>query len=902
MESGEFLARIKLALEGQQSVVGGLKDTQAAVDKLSKTKVTIFTDKTGLVTGAKIQETLGEINKETTKGAGVMEQFGMAMKRALIVAPVWMILRNAMMAVTNTVQEQVKFLIDLETAMTRIKIVGKGTEEEYKTLRTALVGLAYTYGTTASEAADAAVLFAQQGRSVKETIELTRAAMLASKILGTDLKTAVDDMTAAVEGFKLGIGDATTIVDRWINVEKQFAVTSKDLADATKVAGASANQLGISMSEFLGDVTAAVEVTRKTGSEVARGLSFIYARLLTSGKDTVEQIAKIPFYLDSTGKATNEVGNQFRSISDILGDLAGKWEMLTTTEKLEIATALGSKRQMVILNALMQNYTASLDARIASLTSAGSAEKAFQLIQDTTATKLKQVGAAWNVLTTAVGDTTVFRETIGLFDKLILGFATLINYEKGYGAILSRELNQLQLANETRLNQVKSLEELIAVREKLAKAPQTDENIERLKTVTEAINSIGEKEYKIKFAFESGNIEQLKKVINSIIEETSQTKIKLNVRGEFEPKIVGLEKEIKDLQEKFVLPGDPLKWRDKLVKKEEELKKLYEEQNKQIKEQYKIQKGQELTNKLKLETIENESLISSTLTEKEEEQLDIEIKLLELKQSGLFTSEELIRKEIELVNQSKFQYDEHDKLLKIKQLENNANAAALIDSEKLIKQELELLKIRGTNTNQLLEIEAVLKAQLYGQDAVKNSLEYQFNLEKQITKEKLNQVEVSNESIALFKIAQKEGNEAARVIGEFLAGGIDYSQLGNFKDIFKKYFSQRAEEIEAAQYLGIPYRGAKGSVGNPEGRYYGAEGGRIPIPEFPQYNPIDLRAKQTSIKENKVTIDKLEVNLNTELKGKTKEEKATNLLSDIAQEIISSKELTKKIEDQIENF
>ena len=324
MAQGDFLAKIKLALEGKEAVVAGLQQTQQAAQQLSKTKVTTIFDKEGLVTGKKIEEPFAKTTDTAKKATPMMEQFGLAMRRALVVAPVWMILRGAIMAVTNTIQDQIKFLIEFETAITRIKIVGKGTAEEYNNLTNALVGLAYAYGTSASEAAQAALIFAQQGRTVKETIELTRAAMLASKILGTDIKTAVDDMTAAIEGFKLGIDDATMIVDRWINVERQFAVTSKDLADATKVAGASANQLGVTMSEFLGDVTAAVEVTRKSGSEVARGLSFIYARLLTSGQKTVEQISKIPFYMDATGKSTNAVGIQMRSISDILGELAGK--------------------------------------------------------------------------------------------------------------------------------------------------------------------------------------------------------------------------------------------------------------------------------------------------------------------------------------------------------------------------------------------------------------------------------------------------------------------------------------------------------------------------------------------------------------------------------------------------
>ena len=670
MTNEEFAIRMGIIVQGATEAAQQLQLIKTAAQQLTSTKIAPAVSPEVAVTGTKIAQTFKQVGEETKKTTSYLGQMGEAMKRALIVAPVWMIVRGTIQAVTRTIQDQIKFLIEFETAMARIKIVGKGTEAEYNHLQSALVNLAYTYGTTASEAAKAAVIFAQQGRTVKETIELTNAAMLASKILGTDIKTAVDDMTAAIEGFQLGIGGATSIVDKWINVEKQFAVTSKDLADATKVAGASANQLGITMSEFLGDVTAVVEVTRKSGSEAARGISFIYARLLTSGKETIEQITKIPFYLDATGKSTNTVGTQLRSVSDILGDLAGKWEALTVAEKLEIATSLGSKRQMVSLFALMQNYTASLDARIAALTSAGAAEKAFGIIQDTTTFKLNQVSTAWNVLTTAIGDTSSFKASLSLTDKMIINLAALINYEKAYGALYAREINKVQLSNETRLNEVKSLEELISVRNKLAKAPQTIENVERLKKVQDAIDVISAKESRIKVAIELGKPEELKKSIEDRLKELEMTKIRLMVSLEFEPKIAGAEKEKQDLQQKLKFTGgtDAIKLREQLAEKETEINKLYEEQSKSLDEQYKIQKGQETARQALIEGIDEEESFSTELTESEKERLSIEKELLLIRRDDANSLEKQIQKEIELTRQSKTLYEAHDKNLKIEEL------------------------------------------------------------------------------------------------------------------------------------------------------------------------------------------------------------------------------------------
>ena len=122
------------------------------------------------------------------RATGGMGDFISAMRRAVIVAPIWMIMRSAMMGVTSLIQNQIKFMLDMEDAMARIKIVGKGTTEEFKNLKNTMVALAFTYGVSASAALDAAQIFAQQGRSVAETIALTRIAMIGSKALGDDIR------------------------------------------------------------------------------------------------------------------------------------------------------------------------------------------------------------------------------------------------------------------------------------------------------------------------------------------------------------------------------------------------------------------------------------------------------------------------------------------------------------------------------------------------------------------------------------------------------------------------------------------------------------------------------------------------------------------------------------------
>ena len=895
---------IDVALNGQQQAVSGIQAVINKAKEAGNVRVTKIYDAQGSVTGAQIAQSFKQIGTEAAKANPRANMLVDSLKRAAIVAPIWMIMRNAMMLVFKTFTDQVKFLVEFETAMTRIKIVGKGTADEYNILSGALVNLAHAYGTSSAEAATAAVLFAQQGRNVRDTITLTATAMLASKILGTDIKTAVDDMTAAVEGFQISVGDSTKIVDKWINVEKQFAVTSKDLADATKVSGASANQLGVTIDEFLGDVTAVVEVTRKSGAEAARGIAFIYARLLTTGRQTVQQIAQVPYYLDATGKATNEVSGRLRSQAAILEDLAGKWSGLDKEEKLSIAKALGSMRQMTVLNALMQNYNTSLDARIAGLTSAGAAEKAFGLIQDTTAYKVQQLGSAWNVFTAAVANTDSFKSSISALDQFILGVTSLINLKAGYAAIAAKEINVMQLSNETRLNEVKSYQELIDVRTKLEAAKPTEENTNRLKLVQDAINAINEKEPKIKVAFDTGTPEVLQSTIQKRLNTLEELKVRLSLETEFGPQIAAAQDYIEKARAGIATSSgkENVEWTKRLADEESKLAAIYVKNETAVKSTLAINKGLEASKKNILSNEEALEAEETAITQQESEKLDIAKQINLAKESGLLTEQELLKLEIDLIEQSRFQQSVRKDALKVKELESKMASAILKDSETLISHELEILKLRGASESQLFAVENALQMQLHGEDAIRNSLKYKLEMEKQLTKEKLNQVEISNDSLSIYKLAQKYGIDAAKEVNELITGqttprGFENRAGSSAKAGYAEFFSSRKEAEDAATYFGL--EGGRGGY---------AEGSRIGIPEqnIGRARNLEELRQQYGVKPGEsvatsrpVNIQSIQVNVTPE---KGSEKTAEQLQIDIANAIRTDSKVRAALDEKIAEF
>jgi TP901 family phage tail tape measure protein len=693
MASGDFLARIKLALEGKAAVVAGLKETQAAAQKLSSTKVTTTYDKSGVATGKQIQETFKGIGTEAKKSSSDMGDFSRAISRAAIVAPVWMALRSAMMGVIQTVQSQIKFLLDLEDAMARIQIVGKGNAEQYKNLAYSLTGLAIAYGISATEALNAAKIFAQQGKTVSETFVLTRAAMIGAQVLGTTVTDATESMTAAMNSFGIPAQNAISIIDKFIAVEKEFAVTSQDLASGVKVVGASANQVGVSLAALTGDITAVVEVTRKSGSEAARGLQFIYARLLTSGRPVIEQLTGIKYYMDANGKATSALTGTLRNATDILDEVAGKWGELTNQERLSVAESLGSKRQLVVLNALMQNYSHSLDARVVALTSAGQAEKALNILMETTRYKHQQLISSANALTLAIGGSSAWKGLIDNISLALLYYTKLIDFEKGYRIELAKE-STAQLANiETRQSQITSIEELISLRDKLMSGPQSDKNTERIAQINEAIKATMESQPALKLAVESGDSKEIQRVRKDIEDKLLAEKITVQVGVDFIPQLAVLDKKKAEIQASLdsMAPfaegvlGWGKKEKSEIAAIDEKRNKLVKEQTKEAEKQLNLAKANKIEKDISDD--EEELILRGELTAKEKESLEIERELNNFKILSNSTTEQQIIKEMELVKASDAVYSAHERTLKLSKLEND-----LIDA-KLKKRDDEINKL-----------------------------------------------------------------------------------------------------------------------------------------------------------------------------------------------------------------
>ena len=212
--------------------------------------------------------------------------------------------------------------------------------------------------------------FAQQGKNQNEIIALTRTALIAMTAADLEAKQAVDLLTAATIQFNIAAQDSEIIIDKIQRVQALHAVTTQDLANALKILGSTAVEIGFSLDGLLGTIAAVGSATRKTGTEVANSLKTILARFFS--EDVVRT-------LDDIGIQALESSTSFKPVEETLDELAIKWKTLSEAERINIAIMVGQTRRYTDFVALMRNYQEKVLASEHSSQALGDAQKAAGL-------------------------------------------------------------------------------------------------------------------------------------------------------------------------------------------------------------------------------------------------------------------------------------------------------------------------------------------------------------------------------------------------------------------------------------------------------------------------------------------------------------------------------------------
>jgi TP901 family phage tail tape measure protein len=311
MASGDFLARIRLALEGKEKVISGLQEVQGAAQQLTKTKVTTIFDKEGAATGKKIEETFTKIKPAAEGAAGKMGDFEKALRRVIIVAPVWMAFRTIIMGFFQGIAAGVKYFEDFDRAIIKAQAVIQGVTGDMGTvvddLKMRIKDLSIGTGESMTKIAQAFYSFGETGLAFEESWKGTVAAVKYAMATLDDTEQVAKTMAITMKLLGHTIDETVPPSERQtVTMAKMYklwqlnAYESNEFTESLRNFLPTANTMGLTLDQTAA-LLATVNAAALRGSRGGTLLRTSFAKLLDNVDDLASSLGiRVNPELDTT--------------------------------------------------------------------------------------------------------------------------------------------------------------------------------------------------------------------------------------------------------------------------------------------------------------------------------------------------------------------------------------------------------------------------------------------------------------------------------------------------------------------------------------------------------------------------------------------------------------------------
>lgn len=264
----------------------------------------------------------------------------------------------------------IKSTIQVEKSLKDVNVILGLSTKQLTSFGNDLFKVANQTGQSFQVAADAAVELSRQGLSAVETLKRVKDALTLTRLSGLDVVSSVTAITTAINGFNDSALDSTAIINKLANVDAQFAVSSKDLADSLSRVGSTANDVGVSFDQLIGLVTAAKQITGREGSVIGNSLKTIFQRI--ERPEVLENLREI-------GVLTQDLSGKSLGATEVLTNLARAYKTLSSAQQNQViqlsAGVFQANQFRAILSDLAQQNSITSRATEASANSSDQAAR-----------------------------------------------------------------------------------------------------------------------------------------------------------------------------------------------------------------------------------------------------------------------------------------------------------------------------------------------------------------------------------------------------------------------------------------------------------------------------------------------------------------------------------------------
>lgn len=275
-------------------------------------------------------------------------------------------------------------------------------KHELEEMQSKLQGLAVKYGTTSHEMIESAKLWGRAYKDNNTVLALTDAATKLAVADAFDIVSANKALESSIMqwGFQIhnandAMSVSSRIIDSWTTLAHNYTVSAQTLSEANKRMAQSAAEVGVSFHSAQALVAVMARKTQADGGEIGNALKSIFGSIHSKKAISALQDFGIEVY-----KVGENGEKSFRKVDDVLLDLMIKAQGSKESMEGLLKAISGGKWQWNKADAML-DLNEYLEALKQSSSSMGFTNAQVGMQLDTIETKLKQISAQWEKMTSS---------------------------------------------------------------------------------------------------------------------------------------------------------------------------------------------------------------------------------------------------------------------------------------------------------------------------------------------------------------------------------------------------------------------------------------------------------------------------------------------------------------------
>lgn len=381
-----------------------------------------------------------------------------SINQALTKFPLWFGVSTAFVMALNQMRDAISYTVETNSIFTSLRMEMTDTALNFKEINKSALEFADQMGSTGDAVLRAIGIFGNYNSTLEQTLERSQAAILLSNLTGQSIQESADELLGTLTQYGMkDMGDSLKVVDLLSSVARNmmtdYPEAIKEVAKGINTVGSTAREAGVTVSSLAGQISALVDISRKSGTEVANSLKTIYSRMARIGEgEDPEQFKKLEKAMYDIGITMKSSADTIKPVDELLQELSERWSTLSDVQKNQLAQeAAGIYRRNMFLN-LMAQYPKVLENTNLAINSQGVALQKEGIFLESLTSSLNKFKTAMqtafsssinaNMLKTLIDMGT---SSINVFNKLaetVGGLPAIIGVAVGAISLFSSKLRE----------------------------------------------------------------------------------------------------------------------------------------------------------------------------------------------------------------------------------------------------------------------------------------------------------------------------------------------------------------------------------------------------------------------------------------------------------------------------